>query len=149
MVPQASAAGATGTNPVNGRNGSPNYLTLAAPDKSNFSTVVVNDSEYAKTYKITPQNFGYGADKTLQVWETRAADDGEAFNANYKQHVADVLPNASGTYTVHVKPYSIVTVTSLDVTGDGSWTTPLPVEGQRTVLDADPAHGVQWSDGFD
>ena len=72
VVPQASAAGATGTNPVNGRNGSPNYMTLAAPDKSNFSTVVVNDSEYAKTYKITPQNFTYGAGKSLQVWETRA-----------------------------------------------------------------------------
>lgn len=149
VVPQASAAGATGTNPVNGRNGSPNYLTLAAPDKSDFSTVVVNDSEYAKTYKITPQNFSYGGGKVLQVWETRAADDGEAFDANYKQHVADVQPNAAGTYTVHVKPYSIVTVTSLDVTGDGSWTTPLPVEGQRTVLDADPADGVLWSDDFD
>lgn len=149
VVPQASAAGATGTNPVNGRNGSPNYITLAAPDKSDFSTVIVNDSEYAKTYKITPQNFTYGADRSLQVWETRAADAGEAFNANYKQHVADALPNAGGTYTVHVKPYSIVTVTSLDVTGDGSWTTPLPVEGQRTVLDADPAHGILWSDDFD
>ena len=111
VVPQASATGATGTNPVNGRNGSPNYITLAAPDKSDFSTVIVNDSEYAKTYKITPQNFTYGADRSLQVWETRAADAGEAFNANYKQHVADALPNAGGTYTVQVKPYSIVTVT--------------------------------------
>src|SRR5690349_9136077 len=57
VIPQAIAEGATGTNPVNGRNGSPNYLTLAAPGKSNFSTVVVNDSEYPKTYRITPRNF--------------------------------------------------------------------------------------------
>jgi uncharacterized repeat protein (TIGR02543 family) len=149
VVTQASAAGATGTNPVNGRNGSPNYMTLAAPGKTNFSTVIVNDSEYPKTYKITPQNFTFGSDQKLHVWETRAADAGETFNANYKQHVADAGPSATGTYTVQVKPYSILTVTSLDVTGDANWTTPLPVEGQRTVLDSDPAHGVLWSDDFD
>ena len=148
-VPAASATGATGTNPVNGRNGTPSYLTLAAPDKSNFSTVVVNDSEYARTYKITPAHFTFGANQALHVWETRAADAGQAFDANYKRHVSDAAPDASGTYTVHVKPYSVVTVTSLDVTGDAGWTTPLPVEGQRTVLDADPANGVLWSDGFD
>jgi uncharacterized repeat protein (TIGR02543 family) len=149
VIPQASAEGATGTNPVNGRNGSPNYLTLAAPGKSNFSTVVVNDSEYPKTYRITPRNFTFGSGQALHVWETRAADAGQAFNANYKRHVADPLPSATGTYTVQVKPYSIITVTSLDVSGDGNWTAPLPVEGQRTVLDADPADGVLWSDAFD
>ncbi len=45
-VPQSSYTGATGTNPVIGRNGTPSYLTLAAPDKRNFSTVLMNDSEY-------------------------------------------------------------------------------------------------------
>ncbi|MGC4092673.1 MAG: hypothetical protein QM756_33295 [Polyangiaceae bacterium] len=33
VVAEASATGAVGTNPVNGRNGTPSYLTLAAPDK--------------------------------------------------------------------------------------------------------------------
>ncbi len=74
---------------------------------------------------------------------------GQAFDANYKRHVGDLLPGADGAYTVEVKPYSIVTVTSLDVTRDRQWTTPLPVEGERPVLDADPAHGVLWADGFD
>jgi uncharacterized repeat protein (TIGR02543 family) len=149
VVPQASTATSTGTNPVNGRNGLPNYLTLAAPDKTGFSTVVVNDSEYARTYRITPQHFDLGADPSLAVWETRAADEGEAFDANYKQHVADVAASASGTYSVRVKPYSVVTITSLDVAGDEGWTAPLPVEGERTVLDADPEHGVLWADDFD
>lgn len=149
VVPQASRTTATGTNPVNGRNGQPNYLTMAAPDASDFSTVVVNDSEYARTYRITPVGFDLGASPALAVWETRAADDGEAFAANYKQHVGDVTANASGAYTVHVAPYSVVTVTSLDVTGDAEWTSPLPVEGERTVLDADPEHGVLWADDFD
>ena len=148
-VPSASMATATGTNPVNGRNGLPDYLTLAAPDKSDFSTVVVNDSEQAKTYRITPEHFTFAQGKPLAVWETRAAGTGQAFNADYKQHVADVAPAADGSYTVTVDPYAIVTVTSLDVSGDSNWTTPLPVEGQRTVLDADPTHKVLWQDGFD
>ncbi|MEU6387695.1 hypothetical protein ABZ847_29530, partial [Streptomyces bauhiniae] len=41
-VPESSYTGATGTNPVVGRNGTPSYLTLAAPDRRNFSTVFMN-----------------------------------------------------------------------------------------------------------
>lgn len=147
-VPSASASTATGTNPVNGRNGQQNYMTLAAPDRSDFSTVIVNDSEKALKYRITPTNFTFGSDEKLAVWETRAADAGEQFNANHKQHVGD-LARSGGGYTVTIKPYSIVTVTSLDVSDDAAWTSPLPVEGERTVLDDGAANGVLWQDGFD
>ena len=149
VIPQASASTATGTNPVVGRNGQPNYMTMAAPDATDFSTVIVNDSEYPKTYQITPIGFGLGAHATLAAWETRAADAGEGFNANYKKHIGDLRPSAAGAYTVQVKPYSIVTVTSLDVSRDRQWTAPLPIEEKRTVLDADSARGVLWADGFD
>lgn len=148
-VPQASVTTATGTNPINGRNGGPNYLTLAAPDRSDFSTVLVNDSEYPRTYRITPEDLDLGADPTLAVWETRAAEDGEAFDARYKRHTDDLSADGEGAYTITVEPYSIATVTSLDVTGDEGWTTPLPADGERTVLDADPGHGVLWEDDFD
>ncbi|WP_278235978.1 Ig-like domain-containing protein [Isoptericola sp. AK164] len=148
-VPEASTTTASGTNPVNGRNGGPNYLTLAAPDASDFSTVLVNDSEFPRAYRITPENLDLGADPTLAVWETRAAEDGEAFDSRYKQHVADLTADLDGAYTLTVAPFSIATVTSLDVTGDAGWTTPLPVEGERTVLDARPEEGVLWSDDFD
>ncbi|HWR86743.1 MAG TPA: hypothetical protein VN200_12170, partial [Rhodoglobus sp.] len=148
VLPGASASTATGTNPVVGRNGQPNYLTMAAPDGSDFSTVVVNDSEVAQTYRITPVGFDLGG-APLQVWETRAADDGEAFDANYKQLVADVTADDRGEYVVTVAPFSVATVTSLDKSGDAGWTTPLPVDGERTVLDADPGRGVLWADDFD
>lgn len=147
-VPSASATTATGTNPVNGRNGLQNYMTLAAPDRSEFSTVFVNDSEKTISYRITPSNFDFGASQELAVWETRAADDGEAFDANYKQHVGDVLADA-GVYTVTVKPFSIATVTTLDVADDEHWTSPLPVEGERTVLDSGADGGDLWADDFD
>jgi hypothetical protein len=153
-VPSASATTATGTNPVNGRNGLQNYMTLAAPDRSEFSTVFVNDSEKTISYRITPSNFSFGAGQELAVWETRAADSGEAFNANYKQHVGDVQADA-GVYTVTVKPFSIATVTTLDVTDDAHWTSPIPVEGERTVLDIGAGvheganAGALWADDFD
>lgn len=149
VLPSASQSTATGTNPVNGRNGLPNYMTLAAPDKSDFSTVIVNDSEKELTYRIAPRNFSFPAGAALDVWETRAADAGEAVDANYKQRVATLQPNGAGNYLVTVKPFSIVTVTSLDATGDEGWTTPLPVEGERTVLDVGDQGGVLWSDDFD
>ncbi|WP_402464004.1 carbohydrate-binding protein [Isoptericola aurantiacus] len=150
-VPEASTTTASGTNPVSGRNGGPNYLTLAAPDRSDFSTVLVNDSEEPHTYRITPQHLDLGDDPQLALWETRAAEDGEAFDAQYKQHVADVAADARGGYTVTVEPFSIATVTSLDVSDDASWASPLPVEGERTVLDAGSQSddGVLWSDDFD
>ncbi|WP_166844448.1 Ig-like domain-containing protein [Isoptericola sp. BMS4] len=148
-VPEASGSTATGTNPVVGRDGGPNYLTMAAPDRSDFSTVLVNDSERPRTYRITPEDLDLGTDPSLAVWETRAAEDGEFFAAHYKQHVADLTAGADGAYAVTVAPFSVTTVTSLDVTGDEGLTTPLPVEGERTVLDKNPGRGVLWSDDFD
>ncbi|GIE99816.1 sugar-binding protein [Paractinoplanes rishiriensis] len=149
VIPQASTSTATGTNPIVGRNGLPNYLTMAAPDATAFSTVIVNDSEYPRTYRITPTGFRLKPNPKLAAWETRAADPGQPFDANYKRHIGNITAGPDGTYTIKVKPYAVVSVTSLDVTRDPAWTAPLPVEGKRPVLDADPARGVLWADGFD
>ncbi|TDT33295.1 hypothetical protein [Naumannella halotolerans] len=147
MIPQASASSAQGTNPVNGRNGGPNYVTMADPAKSDFSTVIVNDSEQAQTHRITPQNLRLGRNPELSVWQTTAAAQDEQFDANFKQHVADVRPDDQGAYEVEVAPYSVVSVTSLDVERDEAWTTALPVEGERTVLGEDDE--VLFSDDYD
>ncbi len=141
-VPEASKSTAEGINPVNGRNGQENYMTLASPGKDGFSTAIVNDSEYPMTYRIQVKNMQLKADKKLAVWETRAADDG-AFNENYLKHIKDVSKDAKGNYVVTVKPYSIVTVTTLDVAGSTEHTAALPVEGERTVLDTDATGDVQ------
>ncbi|MDF2938567.1 MAG: Carbohydrate binding family 6 [Paenibacillaceae bacterium] len=149
-VPQASSTGATGTNPVSGRNGTPSYMTVAAPDKSHFSTVIVNDSEYERTYKLQVVNMAFaGGTPSLEVWETRAADAGKAFNSGYMQLLGESSADGAGVYTVKVKPFSIVTVTSLDNSGDPAYHKPLPVEGERTVLDTDETGSVQnTADGF-
>ncbi|MDE6850935.1 MAG: sugar-binding protein, partial [Lachnospiraceae bacterium] len=132
----------SGSNAVNGRNGGENYLTLAAPTKDAFSTVIVNDSEYPMTYTLQTKNMDLPEDQTLELWETRAADDG-AFHENYMKCLGDVSKNADGKYQFAVKPYSAVTVTSLDVSDSEEHTQGLPAEGERTVLDTDATGSVQ------
>lgn len=140
-VAQASASTATGSNNVNGRNGLANYLTLASPDKKNFSTVIVNDSQYTKHYQISASNMAYNGTPSLEEWETRAANSTatDAYNSNYLKHVGDVSADSQGVYTVTVKPFSIMTVTTLDKAKDNDLKQSLPTDpdSQRTVLDTD------------
>ncbi|MCR5202030.1 MAG: leucine-rich repeat protein [Lachnospiraceae bacterium] len=146
-IPESTRSTANGTNPVNGRNGGDNYITLGAPDKSAFSTVIVNDSEYTKTYEISVSNMNMTEGANLYAWETRAADDG-AYDENYMNNLG-ALSYADGKYTVEVKPYSCVTVTSLDKSGDEEVTKELPEDNERTVLDTDSTGDVQnTEDGY-
>lgn len=137
VVPQSSTTGATGTNPVNGRNGTPNYLTLAAPDRRSFSTVFVNDSSRVQNYKLTAVNMAFTGGPSLELWETRAADTGAAFNSRYMKYVCSAAPDSSGAYVIQVKPFSVVTASTLANLSSAAHRTPLPVEGPRTVLDTD------------
>jgi len=156
VVAQSSATGATGTNPVNGRNGTPSYLALASPDKHDFSLVLMNDSENARTYKVAPTNMAYTGQPSLELWETRAAATGTAFNGNYLKYVCDLAADASGAYTVTVKPYSVVTITTLANVGKAEYSAPLPVEGTRAVLDTEASGSTRattdkilYADDFD
>jgi hypothetical protein len=155
-IPQSSYTGATGTNPVSGANGTPSYLTLASPDKLDFSTIFVNDSSRTQTYKLTLSNMSYTGKPALEMWETRAADVGAPFNSNYLKYLCNMPADASGAYIVTVKPYSIVTVTTLNNSAIADYRTPLPVEGARPVLDTDATGAVQntadkvlYADNFD
>lgn len=141
-MPGASKSTAEGINPVNGRNGGENYMTLAAPSKDNFSSIIVNDSEYEMSYDVEMKNMEVKAGAKLGIWETRAADNG-AFNENYMKYRGTVAADKNGTYTISVKPYSVVTVTTLDMSSSEEHTAPLPVEGERTVLDTDATGDVQ------
>ena len=156
LLPQSSASGATGTNPVNGRNGTPSYLTLAAPDKRNFSTVFVNDSESTKTYQLRPTNMAFDANPALELWETSAAEPGKAFNASYMHYRCSAAGSASNGYTITVKPYSVLTATTLANSSNAAYAVPLPTEGIRTVLDTNADGSAQstsdsilYADDFD
>ena len=79
-VPEASYSGVSGTENVDGSNGAPSYMTLADPRKKDFSTIVVNDSDQTKTYRIKAENMRLGSDPTMEVWETRGPDAGRPFD---------------------------------------------------------------------
>lgn len=155
-VSQSSSTGATGTNPVNGRNGTPSYLTLAAPDRRHFSTVFVNDSSRVQNYQLKALNMAYTGSPPLELWETRAADAGAAFNSRYMKYVCSAEPDSSGAYTIQVKPFSVVTASTLSNIDSNAHNTPLPVEGPRAVLDTDSTGTVSntadkflYADDFD
>ncbi|PFG67346.1 glycosyl hydrolase family 59 [Propionibacteriaceae bacterium ES.041] len=135
-VPQASYSCASGTSNIDGSNGAPSYLTLADPTKKDFSTVVVNDSDQAKTYRIKTANMKLGNDQ-LEAWETRAADPGQPSDANYLHLAGTVRPGADGSYTYTVRPRSIVTLTTLKKSTDPAMAERLPQTPAPAVLDTD------------
>ena len=154
-VPEASYSGVSGTENLDGSNGAPSYLTLAAPDKSDFSTVIVNDSDQRKTYAISAENMDLGTDLTGEVWESRAADSGQDYDANFL-HLVNQLQPEDGTYRFTVAPRSIVTFTTLDKSSDPTMEQRLPGSGERTVLDTTPTgrghdagDGVLYADDFE
>jgi hypothetical protein len=136
-VPEASYSGVSGTENVDGSNGAPSYMTLADPRKRDFSTIAVNDSDRTKTYRIKAESMRLGGDPTMEVWETRAADPGQAYDANFKHLAAQIRPDGDGYYTYTVKPRSIVTFTTLDRSHDKATRQRLPESTARTVLDTD------------
>ena len=159
-IPQASGCTVGGNNPVNGaRNGEPSYMTLAAPNGSDLSMIIVNDSSFTKFYElaIDPQLKASG--KPLTIWRTCAADPSQPYDANWRRPIATVDPNDNATYAITVEPWSMITATTLDcvdIAADGTLTAkseyaydlPHTNEHSRTVLDVDPEGGVLYADDF-
>ena len=111
--------------------------------QGNFYTIFVNDSEQTKTYKLQTANMVVSGKPPLELWKTRAADVGAGFDSNYLRHLCNLSADASGAYSITVKPYSIVTATTLANSANPELSAPLPVEGPREVLDTDATGAVR------
>ena len=96
-----------------------NYLTLTDPETGDYSTVFVNNTSVQRNYSVTVKNLAQ-AGAAVRVWETRGPDGGEAYSDNYMKNTMSIQPteNEGGEYTykLAVKPYSMVTVSTLEVT---------------------------------
>ena len=114
-----------------GINGDASYMTLAAPDKTNFSTVFINNTQNEKTFAVKTSDLNLSVD-ALHIWTT-VTDD-------YLKQGEDVKIEDGVAY-VTVPAYSVVTATTLDTTperfptedGSGDY---IQTE-KRTVLDTD------------
>ena len=94
-----------------------NYMTAVSSDATDFSSVLVNNSSETIAYTV---RFRGISNTTVHVWETKGPDsDADAYDSNYFKYRAALTPEevAEGVYevTVVMQPYSMMTVTTLDV----------------------------------
>ena len=120
------------------------YMTAADIGSGDYSTVITNTTDEPIEYRFRVSNLDK-ASADVSVWETRGPDGG-SYDENYFKRVSDITPtedNGEYTYTVSVKPYSIVTV---------STTTPPRTEyvnkdlSERTVLELPYADDFEYAD---
>lgn len=116
------------------------YMTTCSPDKSDYSTVITNTTAEPLTYEFEVSELA-NAGSEVHLWETRGPDGG-AYNENYFKNIGSVTPEENGgkyTYTVTVKPYSILTVSTIDLPETEYKN---PERSERTILE------LPYSDDF-
>lgn len=133
-IASASANNSSGWDHLRNMDGNPSYMTLAAPDKSNFSIVMVNNSEKTLSYEIRAKDMNITNGTPMEIWETKTD--------SYLQYKGEA-DYADGYYSVTVEPFSMVTVTTLDCNEKAEYTDRLPEETDKTVLDTDDAGKTQ------
>ncbi|MCH5192933.1 MAG: glycosyl hydrolase family 59 [Oscillospiraceae bacterium] len=97
-----------------------NYMTVTDTVTGDYSVIICNDSSEQRNYVFALENMKK-ADSPVYIWETRGPDKGQAFDENYFRNIGVCRPAESEgrySFSVEVKPYSIVTVTTLDKTAD-------------------------------
>ena len=146
IIPEASGNNSSGTEHLTNENGEPSYMTLASPDRKNFSTVIVNNSDRELTYSIGVEGMDIPKGKTLEMWQSSTD--------SYMQFKGGV-ECVDEKYMVDIEPFSIVTVTSLDCKGSSEYTDRLPEESYNPVLDTnisgtaqDTASEVLYADDY-
>lgn len=104
------------------------YMTACDPETGDHSTVIVNSSAQPLEYSFATDN-----GRPLNVWETRGPDSG-SFDENYFRKTKTAIPKKSNGkfgFTLTVKPYSLVTVSTLDAEepprGSGTKSTLMPL----------------------
>lgn len=96
-----------------------NYITCTDPDTDDYSTVIVNNSDKTLKYEINVKGFKKAGEKMF-FWETVDEYDGSgSYYDSFFNKLGSVTPeekdDGSYAYTVVIKPYSMATVSTLDI----------------------------------
>lgn len=118
------------------------YMT-ACSREGDHSTVITNTTAEPVTYSFEVTNLAK-SDSDVFVWETRGPESGQEYNANYFKRVDTISPEG-GKFTVTVKPYSIVTVSTVDVPEIEYKT---PSKSDNTVMPLPYADDFDYADDF-
>ncbi len=90
------------------------YMTACNHETGDYSMVITNTTSEPITYNIEVKNLK-NLSAPVDVWETRGPDSG-SYDENYFKKIDTVTPfiwDETGSYSVTVKPYSMVTVSTL------------------------------------
>ena len=91
------------------------YMTAADTRTGDYSVALTNTTDKSITYEFDVENLDKASSK-VNVWETRGPDSG-AYDENYFKRIDTITPTEKDgkfTYSVTVKPYSLVTITTLE-----------------------------------
>lgn len=124
-----------------------NYMTVTDTETGDYSIIICNDSDEQRNYIFTLENMEM-ADTPITIWETRGPDEGQDYDDNYFKNIGTFRPVKSDgkyEYSVEVKPYSIVTVTTLDKTAD---TSVYKCRYEDVPLDINYSDDFEYSDEF-
>ncbi len=149
VISSATGAAFAGTDKEHataGINGNAGYMTLASPDKKDFSVVIVNNTQNEKSFRISAQDMNVSAEK-LNLWVTETD--------KYLQDKGTIDKDADG-WNLTVPAYSVSTATTLATEPERAPKDDIHNE-DRTVLDTDKAgktngvttDNVLYADDFD
>ena len=93
-----------------------NYMTMKDPETDDYTTVFANNTSQTRKYKINASNLSGKENEKVYLWETRGPESGQSYDENWMKNMGEITPE-DGIYTVEVKPYSILTITTLDKSG--------------------------------
>lgn len=146
-LPSACGSLVGGTENLTVHTEAPSYLTLVAPDKQDFSTILVNDSAEPRTYTLQLQHLP-AVGKPVTVWESRGPEPGQAYDSGLKRQRETLMAQA-GRVTVVVRPHSIVTATTLALATDPAVTyTRQTAPVKNDLLDVADSQDIFYQDDF-
>ncbi len=124
-----------------------NYMTAIDTQTGDYSIVICNDSADTRCYTFTFENMEK-ADSPFTIWETRGPDEGEEYDANYMRNIGTYSPceiDGKFKYSVEVKPYSIITITTLEKNLKHSV---YKCNYENEILDINYTDDFEYSDDF-
>ncbi len=115
-----------------------NYMSMISPDKKHLTMIFSNDSNIPRSYFVIVKNLPELSD-TVYTVETSGNNDPYGFDDNWfmaNQRTKLRRMDGEAGFTVVVKPYSIVTATTMEIDyirGDEAFTKEIP-ESKRLLF---------------
>ena len=140
-VPSATVSEVAGTENLTQAFGAASVMTLVAPDETDYTVMLINDTSAPQTYQITVKNLA-AATKPLYVWQTWAEDAGKI----HDREKTTTLTPVNGNVTVTIEPRAIISATTADFQPQALL--PNPDVKTDQPLQQDPENHVLFHDDY-